>query len=603
LCKGYKIKFYECGIIGTPSIFTYSSSFQNIFNIVKVSLRGKEKKAVVLKEVQKPSFKCLPILETICSLSQTEQNFVKFISYYYFSTISQTLAIFYLRKSGSFHLDKELKTSIILNKPQQQVYNFILEKRVALLFGDTGSGKTEIYIKLIEYYLNQNRTALLLLPEISITSQIEKRLKFHFKEHLIVWHSKISKTQREKNLKLIEEGRVGVVVGARSALFLPLKELGIIIVDEFHDDSYKSQSIPTYNAKDLAIYKAKKENIKVVLGSATPLISDIYKYGYVRLRGNYYQTTKKLSFTSFFDDVIKKIELKLKEKEQIIIFIPTRANFKYMICKSCNRVIKCPYCDVSMSLHTSKRLLKCHYCNYTQPIVTECPECGGGEFLNERLGSSEVVDILKERFPNCNVEKFDKDVITSKSRLEKVLKRFEDKEIDILVGTQMISKGHDYDVGLVAILDIDYLLNMPDYRAREKALSLFIQVSGRAGRRRDAEIIVQTANPQFFMKNYEEFIKEELKFRKEFQYPPFSKIARIEFSDKDRDKAYQKMLEVKECLEREQLEILGFGEAPISKIANRYRYQIVIKGVAIHKQIWRCIDNSVKVDMDALNFG
>ena len=272
-----------------------------------------------------------------------------------------------------------------------------------------------------------------------------------------------------------------------------------------------------------------------------------------------------------------------------------------MICANCSTAIKCPFCDVSMSIHSKKRVIKCHYCNYATKIPAKCPECGSEEFLNERKGSSEIVEILSDIFKDKKIEKFDRDIITSKTRLDKILKDFNEKKIDILVGTQMLSKGHDYDVDLAIILDIDFILNMPDFRARERALSLAKQVAGRAGRRKDAEVIIQTINDEFFMQSYDEFIKEEIEFRKDLEYPPFSRIARLEFSDKNQKKAYEEMMKVYNCL-KDKIEILGYGEAPIFKIANKYRYQILIKGKNFHKILWNCKSDKTKIDMDAVSF-
>ena len=429
---------------------------------------------------------------------------------------------------------------------------------------------------------------------------MEKRLKTYFNDLIAIWHSKITKTKKQKILDDIKDGKVRILAGARSALFVSMPNLGGIIVDEFHDDSYKSHSIPTYNAKDLAIYKGKLENIQVILGSATPLISDIYKHPYFRLKGNFFNTQNKFSFISRFEESFSKIKEKLDKNEQVIIFIPTRANFKYMICAECGQTIKCPFCDVGMSIHSKNRTLKCHYCNYATKIPNQC-ECGSESFINQRIGSSEIVDILGNIFSDKVIEKFDRDIITSKTRLDKTLKRFNNKEIDILVGTQMLSKGHDYDVSLAIVLDIDFVLNMPDYKAREKALSLALQVAGRAGRRTNGEVIIQTLQEDFFKQTYDEFIEEELEFRKDLNYPPFSRLAKLEFSDKKQDIAYNEMMKVKNCLE-DKIEILGYGESPITKIANKYRYQILIKGNNFHKTLWECKTDKTKIDMDTISF-
>ena len=601
MCSINPLNYFECAIIGTSQIFTYQTSLKiNNFDIVKLTLKNREKIAVVLRKVSKPKFKCLNILEKLYSLKEKEIKFIEFISKYYFSSISETLSLFYLQENQQLNSIK-IETDIKLSKQQQQGFEFCRKNQTSILFGDTGSGKTEIYIKLIEETLNDNKQIIFLLPEIAITSQMERRLKKYFGDLVAIWHSKITKPKKAKILEGIKRGEVRVVAGARSALFLPFNNLGLIIVDEFHDDSYKSQNIPTYNAKDLAIYKGKLYNIKVVLGSATPTISDIYKHPYFRLYGNFYNTTNRFIFVPRFDDSFKKISEVLERGEQVIIFIPTRANFKYMICANCGETIKCPYCDVAMSIHSKNKTLKCHYCSYATQIVSNCPNCGGEEFINERIGSSEIVEILRTTFPDKRIEKFDRDIITSKTRLDKILKEFNDKKIDILVGTQMVSKGHDYDVSLAVILDIDFILNMPDFRAREKALSLALQVAGRAGRRKNGEVLIQTLQPDFFRLSYDEFIKEELEFREVLHYPPFSRLVKLEFSDKKQDIAFNEMLKVKNCLEK-RVEILGFGESPIFKIANRYRYQILIKGKDFHKILWSCKTDKTKIDMDSINF-
>jgi len=594
------LNYYECAIIGTSQVFTYQSEeIYKSFDIVEVPLKSSIKQAVIIKQTSKPNYKCKDILSYIYSPTKNEIQFFNFISTYYFTSIGEVLAIFNLQKCEI--IPKKIDTNISLSSKQQEAMEFCKKNQISILFGDTGSGKTEIYIKLIENIINQDKTAIFLLPEIAITSQMEKRLKKHFGDLVEIWHSKITKPKKQKILENIKTGKTKILAGARSALFVNMPSLGIIIVDEFHDDSYKSQNMPLYNAKDLAIYKAKLENINVVLGSATPLISDIYKHPYFRLKGNFANTQNRFSFISRFEESFNKIKEILDKKGQIIIFIPTRANFKYMICAECGEAIKCPFCDVGMSIHSKNRILKCHYCNYATKIPNECPKCGSDSFINERIGSSEIVEILNSVFLDKNIQKFDRDIITSKTRLDKILKEFNDKKIDILVGTQMLSKGHDYDVDLAIILDIDFVLNMPDFKARERALSLALQVSGRAGRRKNGEVIIQTLQEDFFKLSYDEFINEELEFRKMLNYPPFARIAKLEFSDKKQDVAYNEMMKVKNCLEKE-IEILGFGESPISRIAGKYRYQILLKGQNFHKIIWKCKSEKTKVDIDPVNF-
>ncbi|QCT94999.1 primosomal protein N' [Caminibacter mediatlanticus TB-2] len=600
------MKFYEVAILNTSEKFTYQSNINlKKGDVVKIPLKSKEVEGFVLKEVKKPEFECKNVIEKIYEFDEKYVKIIEFISFYYFSSIGEAASLFYIPKEEKlYNKENTLKIDINLTQKQQEALNFLEKENISILFGDTGSGKTEIYVKLIEKYINEGRSAIFLLPEIAITSSIEKRLKKYFGDSLAIWHSKITKKKREEILQEISEGKIKVVVGPRSALFLPMKNLGVIIVDEAHDDSYKSEATPKYNAKDLAIFMGKTLNAKVVLGSATPLVSDLYKFPYFRLKGTFYNTKKNRLFTDSFNEfIIKKIDEKLKQNKQVIIFLPTRAHFKYMICKNCGEAIKCKYCDVAMSLHKDKLALKCHYCNFTQKIPNMCSNCGSSEFINERKGTSELVEELREIFKNAKIEKFDRDIVTSKSRIDKLLKSFANKEIDILVGTQMLSKGHDFpDVALSIVLDIDFLLNSADYKARERAFSLAKQVEGRAGRKEDGEVIIQTLNPEFFDRDYEEFYNEEIEFRKDLNYPPFSRLLKVEFIDKKKEVAKKNMQEFLKCIGKIE-ELIGYGEAPIFKIKNKYRYYVLFKGKNLHKKIYSCIDlNKAKADMDPVNF-
>ena len=596
--------YYEIALLNTPNIFTYHSEIKlKKGDIVEVPIKSKTTLGIVVKESDKPSFKTKPIISKIFSFGKKKFQIIEFISKYYLCAIGEAAGLFYISDSSKQNEKIDIKTEIKLSNKQQEALNFLKSKDVSILFGDTGSGKTEIYIKLIEETINKGKEVIFLLPEIAITSQMERRLKKYFGDLIEIWHSKITKKKKESILKKISEGKIKIIAGARSALFLPFENIGLIIVDEEHDDSYKSEMTPKYNAKDLSIVFAKTYNAKVVLGSATPLVADLYKFPYFRLKGTFFNTTKKRYFVDSFNNfIIDKIKTTLDAKKQVIIFIPTRANFKYMICSSCGKAVKCPYCDVAMSVHKDKRAIKCHYCNYTTRIPQKCEYCGSEEFLNERIGTSELKEKLNELFPDAVVEKFDRDIITSKSRIDKLLKRFSNKEIDILVGTQMLSKGHDYpDVKLAIVLDIDFLLNSADYRAGERAFALARQVEGRSGRKEDGEVIIHTLNPEFFDRSYEDFYKEEIELRKELNYPPFSRMAKIGFSDKIKEKAYLKMKKFLECL-GEKEEIIGFGEAPIFKLKNKYRYQVLLKGKNLQRLIYPCIDKDMKIDIDPLNF-
>jgi len=599
------MNYYEVAIFNTPNTFTYQSQENfEIGDIVEVPIKSTVKIGIVVKKTSKPSFLTKDIISKISTL-KNKYPLIEFIAKYYFASIGEAAGLFQWKmKNGKLKIENDkIKVNIKLSEKQKEALEFLKSKSVSILFGDTGSGKTEIYIKLIEEVLNSGKTALFLLPEIAITSQIEKRLKKYFGDSLGIWHSKITKKKKEEILKKISSGEIRVVVGARSALFLPMENLSLIIVDEEHDDSYKSEQTPKYNAKDLAIAFNKFFNTKVVLGSATPLVSDLYKFPHFRLKGTFYNTKKEEYFVENFNEfVIEKIRNTLNEKKQVIIFIPTRANFKYMICAKCGESVKCDNCDVSMSVHKEKRALICHYCNFTKHIPKTCENCGSSEFINERIGTSELKEKLKEIFPDARIEKFDRDIVTSKTRIDKLLKEFNDKKIDILVGTQMLSKGHNYpDVKLSIVLDIDFLLNSADFRANERAFALAKQVEGRAGRKEDGGVIIQSLNKEFFNRSFEEFYNEEIEFRKALNYPPFSRMIKIEFSDKDKQKAFLKMQKFLNCL-GDVKEIVGYGEASIFKLKNKYRYQVLLKGKNLHKIIAPCINKDMKIDVDPVNF-
>lgn len=292
----------------------------------------------------------------------------------------------------------------------------------------------------------------------------------------------------------------------------------------------------------------------------------------------------------------------------MLLFLPTRANFKYLYCDNCGFTVECPFCSVGMSLHRNLRAVRCHYCGYTEKIPQSCPECGS-IIRSERMGTAEAVELLGEEFPDLKIQQFDKDTITTASKLQKALERFSKKQTDILVGTQMLAKGHDYpDITLAIILGLDYILALPDYRARERALSLFFQIAGRAGRAREATVMVQTNQPEFFAEyigDYEKFLREELRFREDL-YPPSMHLCRLLFASKDERKCEESVSKVKSAIERfERVEIVGAGRAPIEKIAGKYRFNILLRGRKrgdILRTVKAVDDGSFEVDMDPVDF-
>lgn len=613
------MKYYEVSLLRSPlNPLTYQHE-EELENGLKVSVSIRNRKklsdAVILKEVEKPSFKCVTIDELSDEFYDKRMfEVASFISQYYVCSMGEALSVFIPFRKDIVKVEPKIFDSqISLSAKQTEAYEFLEEKKQALLFANTGSGKTEIYIKTIEKVLNENKQALLLMPEISLTPQMQKRLEKVFDKSVAIWHSKVTKKKKLEILNGVLSGEVKLVAGARSALFLPFSDLGLIVVDEEHDESYKSDSKPRYHAKDLAIYMSKKYDIRLILGSATASIASFQKLPFYRLTETFFDTSKRIEFDDSSQDLSPKVTYKIRQtlanEHQVIIFLPTRANFKYQICTSCGKSVECPYCSVSMSLHKNDRALKCHYCNYAQQIPEQCPSCNNGVIHNLRVGTAEIETQLNDIFPDKVIRRFDRDEIKTDTKLKAVLNDFNNNKIDILVGTQMLSKGHDYhNVKLAVVLGIDSILNMNSYKARERALSLLIQIAGRSGRKGQGEVVVQTQNQDIFEyymmeKDYKEFLEEELEFR-EGIYPPYVKMAKVVF-------AHTNGLKVKDELDKyvnilkqnSNIQVVGFGQCAIFKLSNKFRYEIILRSqnvkallIALHS----INSDMASIDMDTI---
>lgn len=618
------INYYSISLLGSPlEPFTYHSP-QTIAIGTKVSVhvRNRILDGVIISTCGKPEFKTNEILEVSDFWYSDKQiALAQFIFTYYFSSLGEALGLmipYAICMHAQAELGNEFEASIPsrieLSVKQNEALSFLQQHKISLLFGDTGSGKTEIYMKYFEQMIEQGKRSIFLMPEISLTPQMNKRLKEHFGDKVVMWHSKLTPLQKRKSLQMIYDGTAYIVAGPRSALFVPLENLGLIVVDEEHDDSYKSSSRPRYNARDIAIYMGKLYDIPVVLGSATPSLNTFTKFPYARLKGGHFSSNKEFIYEKSVETlsplILNTLHDTIKAKEQAIVFLPTRANFKYLICGDCGHTYECVFCSIGMSIHQHSRALKCHYCNFTQAIPQICSECGSGNLTSSRLGTAEAVKNISEEFPHAKVEQFDRDIITTSNKLKKALKRFNDEETDILVGTQMLSKGHDYHgVTLAVVLGMDNMLNMSDYRAREKALSSLIQVAGRSGRKKNAKVLVQSFNEEFFstyIDNYEAFLEEEKTYRQEL-YPPYKKLCRVLFSHVNGLKAKEEMLKMHEALAKfTNIEIVGFGKCGIERVANKYRFEILLrsdKSTDLIKAISTCKVSLAEVDMDPIEFG
>ena len=612
-------RYYYCvAVMGRPLTaltYAYHECLQPGTSVL-VPLNTSVLSAVIVDIDENPSSEILDIVRVLPLIyTRWQLDFAGFIAHYYLCSLGEALALFE-PADGTY---AETKFPVPVNMPelsdgQSAALNALQRHPVALLFGDTGSGKTEIYIRYFEAMLVQQKRCLFLMPEISLTPQMQTRLENCFGDAVVMWHSKLTKKQKQKALAKIRSGEAGIVAGPRSALFLPIVNLGIIIVDEEHDDSYKSASRPRYHARDMAIYLGSVLKIPVLLGSATPSLTSYVKFPHYRLKGSHFNSSRHFVFERHTEEITPGIETAVlsavKHNAQAMLFIPTRANFKYLICDTCGYTYECPYCSVGMSVYQYRRQVRCHYCGSAEQIPQCCPKCRSGALVSSRLGTAEAVEYFHEQHPEVRVAQFDRDKITTQKKLEALLQAFNEHEIDLLIGTQMLSKGHDYHaVTLAVVLGLDNLLGLSDYRARERALSTLMQIAGRSGRKHDATVIVQTFNGAFFsayIDGYERFLEEEKVFRAGM-YPPYKKLCRILFAHKNIKKAEVQMQTMQRSLRNfNAVEIMGAGKAPIEKIAGKYRYQILLRADK-STDIIRAVKMSkvalAEIDMDPVEFG
>ena len=612
--------FYRIALLGSPlEPLTYHCQNPVIIGTeVEITLSNRSLNGVIMEKSEKPDFLTQSILKISDSYyPKTQIQFAQFMSEYYGCSLGEVLNLFvpfrYSEREQVPYVSPYNPVNITLSKFQSQALEFIRAHNVSLLFGDTGAGKSEIYMRRMDEVLSEGKRALLLLPEISLTPQMEIRFKNHFGDMVVLWHSKMTPKQKKMTLEKIYDGSAHIIVGPRSALFLPIQNLGLIVVDEEHDESYKSSSRPRYNARDMAVYIGNLLKIPVVLGSATPSLSSYAKYPFFRLKGGYFKSERTFVFEPSLEALTPNIDSAIMDnfnkEHQGIVFIPTRANFKYTVCDTCGYHVECPFCSVGMSQHKNSRALKCHYCNYTEVLPKVCPKCQSGALRTARLGTAEAVEHFSKLSQNLRVQQFDRDIITTQNKLIKVLEAFNSRKIDLLVGTQMLSKGHDYhDITLAIVMGIDNLLSQSDYRAREKALSLLVQIAGRSGRKQNATVIVQSFNESFFrgyLDDYEKFLIDEMRIRNT-RYPPSKKLARLLYAHKNALKAKNAMEEaVREIEQMQRVQIVGFGASPIEKIADKYRFQILLrsdKSTDLIRAIKHVKSPLCEIDMDPIEF-
>ena len=505
-------------------------------------------------------------------------------------------------------LPKEVKIDFELNSSQQkcldELHLSLSEKNVCLLHGVTGSGKTQLYIKLIEEHFSKGEQVLYLLPEIALTTQIVRRLQKHFGGNIAIYHSRFNDQERIEIWNKIRTGELKIILGARSALFLPFKELGFIIVDEEHDASYKQQDpAPRYNARDAAIYYASLFGAKVLLGSATPSLESYFnalqhkyalvyldeRFGGIKLPEieiiNSRQVAQK-GRVMISPQLKEAIQKAMDADKQVILFQNRRGYNPYLICGTCGFIPQCTHCDVSLTLHKQSNKLHCHYCGSTYPKLITCPACGSNTWLEKNFGTEKIEEQLEEEFANYKIARMDVDSVRGKTAHDSMIQLFEQRRLDILVGTQMVVKGLDFDhVSLVGILDADGLLSFADFRVNERAFQLMEQVSGRAGRKNEqGKVIIQAVNvkhPVIQMvqeHNYRKFYEYEIANRKEFFYPPFSRIVMLTLKHKDKD-VIDAAAEKLAVLLRQDLKeyVVGPATPVIGRVRNQYLSELLIK--------------------------
>ncbi|MDB5193459.1 MAG: priA [Segetibacter sp.] len=502
------------------------------------------------------------------------------------------------------HIDFDLSPA--QQEALQSVTKVLDEKQVCLLKGVTSSGKTQIYINLIDQLIKSGKQALYMLPEIALTAQIIRRLQKHFGGYITIYHSKFNPNERVEIWNKIKTGETKVVLGARSSLFLPFKDLGLIIIDEEHDPSYKQQEpAPRYHARDAAIYYASLFNAKVLLGSATPSIESFYnttlnKYGLVNLTERFGNVQLpvieivdvKTIITKNKDKIIltpqltEAIQKELDKEKQVILFQNRRGYTPYQICGTCGWIPQCENCAVSLTFHKAKNKLQCHYCGTSYPVVYTCAACGNHNFVQKNFGTEKIEEAITESFPNAKVARMDYDSIKGKHDHDALIKLFEQKRIDILAGTQMVVKGLDFEhVSLVGIVDADALLNFTDFRVNERAFQLMEQVSGRAGRRGDqGKVIIQVSNTkhpvlEFVQKHdYEELYRFEIENRKNFFYPPYSRIIQVILKHKEKHLAEEAANIMAQFLQTNYGKyIIGPAEPVVNRVRNKYLMEILLK--------------------------
>lgn len=577
--------------------------------------------------LSKKAFKKRALLQTLASLGQAEIEKREFLEQTDFSYAD----IRFAEKQRWITIEKKVvqrnpyegreiqrTNHLQLNDEQQQVYQQVLEEQkntdeshVYLLQGVTGSGKTEVYLQWIGQVIAQGKSAMMLVPEIALTPQMVERFKSRFGDRVAVLHSGLNAGEKYDEWRKLKEGKADIVVGARSSVFAPLSNLGMIILDEEHEGTYKQEEAPRYHARDIAIWRGKYHRCPVILGSATPSLESrarAQKGVYTLLKLT--QRAKQQALPqihlidmrqefgrmqgNFSSRLLQALENRLEKGEQSVLLLNQRGYSSFIMCRDCGYVVGCPNCDISLTLHMDTKTMKCHYCGHQERIPHQCPKCQSRQIRYYGTGTQKVQEELERLLPTARIIRMDVDTTRKKGQHEELLKQFELHQVDILIGTQMIAKGLDYpDVTLVGVINADTALNLPDFRASEKTFQLLTQVAGRAGRgEKKGEVYIQTYNPTHYAialaqgHQYEPFFVQEMQMRHLAHYPPYYFTVMITISSEEEQVAERQAFEIRRFLmERlsDQTVILGPSAKSIARVNNRYYYQLIVK----YKKEWQ----------------
>ena len=578
---------------------------QKIKNALKILNSSPKQKEILMKIISNLKSQKYIVLKDFKNIIKFSDSTIKGLEQKGFITINKKKIERNDNKLEHYSKTNDLSESQL--NALDQVQSQLKDKDVILLEGVTSSGKTEIYIKIIEDYLDKEMQVLYLLPEISLTTQIIQKLKIHFGDKISVFHSRYSLNERTEVWENIKknQNKSRLIVGARSSVFLPFQNLGLIIIDEEHEISYKQQEpSPRYNARDSAIYLSKLNNSKVILGSATPSIESSFnsknnKYGYVKLKERFgniempniftidMKNELKHEYSSIFSlRLVEEIEKTIKDGKQVILFRNRRGYSPQWLCDSCGQNVMCDNCDVSLTYHISSNSLKCHYCGFSSIAEKKCSTCGFDTMIYKGDGTQQIEEVIKEIFPDVRSKRMDWDSTRGKWSFDKIINSFANHEVDILIGTQMITKGLDFkNVNLVGVLNTDHFLNFPDFRAHEKAFQVLTQVAGRSGRSgQRGKVFFQTYQPEHpIIKNvinndYDEMYNNQLIERKDYNYPPFVRLIRITL----KDKSYEKLNSSSDWINKVMRAnykgiVLGPVYPEVSRIKNKYHKEFLIK--------------------------